>query len=287
MVAVTVLSGCSDSGQRGTPRARASAGAVQPSTTSSPTAPTPPDHVVIVIVENHNFDQVLRSPGAPYFHQLVRSGRSLTRFYAITHPSQPNYIALFSGSTQGIRDDSCPHSFNGPNLGSALRSHGYTFVGYSQGLPKPGWTGCTLGDYARKHAPWVNFTNLPSTTNRPMTDFPTDYATLPTVSFVVPDLQHDMHDGTLAQSDAWVRKNISHYVTWAKTHNSLLVLTADEDDKSSGNNIPALVVGEYVRPGVDDHRYTLYSLLRTLEDWYGLPHLGNSATAAAITGLRR
>lgn len=240
-----------------------------------------------MIVENHSFDEVLKSSGAPYFAQLVRSGRTLTQFYAITHPSQPNYLALFSGSTQGIRDDSCPHTFSGPNLGSELRSHGHSFTGYAQGLPQPGWTGCTHGDYARKHAPWVNFSNLPaSTTSRPMSDFPTNYADLPTVSFVIPDLQHDMHDGTLAQSDTWVRKNLADYVAWAKTHNSVLVLTADEDDKSADNNIPAVVVGQGVRPGQDDHTYTLYSLLRTIEDWYGLPPLGHSATATPIAGLR-
>jgi hypothetical protein len=87
-----------------------------------------------------------------------------------------------------------------------------------------------VGAYARKHNPWVNSTNVPSASNRPLTDFPTDYATLPAVSMVVPNLNNDMHDGTIAQGDAWVRDHLDGYVQWAKTHNSLFILTFDEDD---------------------------------------------------------
>jgi phosphatidylinositol-3-phosphatase len=156
----------------------------------------------------------------------------------VTHPSQPNYLALFSGSTQGIISDSCPHTFSTANLGQELIGAGLGFAGYSESMPSAGYPGCTSGTYARKHNPWVNFTNVPSADNLTFAAFPSNFASLPTLSFVVPNLQDDMHDGTVAQGDTWLHNNIDGYAQWAKTHNSLLVVTWDEDDNSSANHIP-------------------------------------------------
>ena len=114
--------------------------------------------------------------------------------HAETHPSQPNYLALFSGDTQGVDDDTCPLTFSGPNLASELIAAGYTFAGYSEDLPGTGYTGCRAGGYARKHSPWTDFTNLPAGVNQPLSAMPADYDALPTVSFVIPNLCHDMHD---------------------------------------------------------------------------------------------
>ncbi|HEV8557041.1 MAG TPA: alkaline phosphatase family protein, partial [Actinophytocola sp.] len=87
-------------------------------------------------------------------------GRTSPQSFAVTHPSQPNYLALFSGSTQGITNDSCPHTFSNGNLGRQLIDAGLTFAGYSEGLPSTGSTVCTSGRYARKHSPWMNWSNL-------------------------------------------------------------------------------------------------------------------------------
>ncbi|HEY7415588.1 MAG TPA: alkaline phosphatase family protein, partial [Ktedonobacteraceae bacterium] len=126
-----------------------------------------PDHVVIVIEENHAYTQIIDSSSAPYINSLAAQGALFTNSHAVAHPSQPNYLALFSGSTQGITDDSCPHTFSGANLGSELIGAGLSFAGYSESSPKVGFTECTEGGvpiiddlYARKHAPWVNFTNV-------------------------------------------------------------------------------------------------------------------------------
>src|SRR5262249_11245821 len=91
-------------------------------------------------------------------HQLAGQERRavFTRAFAETHPSQPNYLALFSGSTQGVTDDSCPHTFAADNLARALLDAGRTFTGYSEGLPSPGYSGCSSGSYARKHNPWAD-----------------------------------------------------------------------------------------------------------------------------------
>lgn len=247
-----------------------------------------PAHVVIVVLENHSYAEVLGGTRAPYLRQLAAAGTTFTRFSAIGHPSQPNYFALFAGSTHGVGSTPCPRGFRGPDLGSSLRSHGYSFAGYAEGLPRVGSTVCHAdgrNGYVLRHAPWTSFTDLPPSASRSMRDFPADPAALPTVSFVIPDLADDMHNGTVARSDGWLRRHLAGYVGWARSHNSLLVITTDEDDRTEHNRIPTLIVGDHVPTATDAQHLTLYSLLRFIEDSYGLPRLGHSATAVPIRGL--
>jgi phospholipase C len=262
----------------------AAAGAARGATAPTPRAGVPhPDHVVILVLENHGYGQVIRNRQAPYISSLVDGAANLTQSYAVTHPSEPNYLALYSGSTQGLTDDSCPHTYTTPNLGQQLIAAGRTFAGYSESMPSDGYTGCTSGRYARKHNPWVNFTNVPAASNLTYTRFPTDYTTLPTVSYVIPNLCNDMHDCGVSTGDTWVRNNLDGYVTWAQTHNSLLILTFDEDNRLSGNRIPTLIVGQPAKPGTYPGRVTHYGILRTVQEMYGLPCTANSCAAAPIT----
>jgi hypothetical protein len=244
-----------------------------------------PDHVVIVIEENHSYSEIIGSSAAPYINSLAAQGALFTQSYAVTHPSQPNYLDLFSGSNQGVTDDSCPHSFATANLGLYLLNASLTFAGYSEDLPSVGSTVCTSGAYARKHAPWVNFTNIPTNTNLPYSYFPTDYTTLPTLSFVIPNLNDDMHDGTIQQGDSWLRQHLDAYVQWAMTHNSLLIVTFDEDDGSQGNRIATIFAGPMVVPGQYSESINHFNLLRTLEDMYGLPYAGVSGNYQPITDV--
>lgn len=247
------------------------------------------DHVVIVVMENASINSIVgNTRDAPYINALLASSAYFTQSHAVTHPSQPNYLALFSGSTQGITDDSCPHTFDTDNLGHQLLAAGYSFASYSETMPSPGYTGCAYGasGYARRHDPWVNFSNIPPSTNLPYTAFPSDYSTLPTVSFVIPNLCDDMHDCPVATGDSWLGSHMASYISWAKTHNSLLVLTWDEDDDASlGNRIITLFAGANIRPGNYAEPIDHYSVLRTLEDMYGLPALGNASTATPITDI--
>ena len=247
-----------------------------------------PAHVVVVIEENHPYDQIIGSGDAPYLNSLAGQGASFTASYAVAHPSEPNYLALFSGSTQGLTDDSCPHTFTGPTLGSELLGAGLTFAGYSESLPATGWTGCSAGDYARKHNPWVDFADIPASANRTFDAFPSSaagFAALPTLSIVVPNLQHDMHDGTVQQGDDWLRAHLSGYADWARTHDSLLVVTWDEDDNGPDNHIPTLVVGAGVKQGRYGELLDHYRVLRTLEAAYGLTPVGESAQRAPVTDI--
>jgi PKD repeat protein len=260
---------------------------------SAQSVPTP-DHVVIVVLENHGYSQIIGSSSAPYINSLATDtdGALFTQSFGVEHPSQPNYLDLFSGSNQSVILDFTPFSFllpfTTPNLGAALLQHGRTFTGYSEDLPSVGYTGDNSGQYYRKHNPWVNWqgtgTNgIPSALNQPFTAFPSNYNNLPTVSFVIPNQDHDMHDGTIAQADIWLRTNIDGYVQWAKQHNSLLMLTFDEDDNGSNNQITTIFVGQMVKFGQYPEHITHYNVLRTLEDMYALPYAGSSSTATAIS----
>src|SRR5689334_14231092 len=150
-----------------------------------------PDHVLIAIEENHAYSEIISNSAAPYINGLAQQGALFTSSHAIEHPSQPNYLDLFSGINQGVTDDSCPHTFSTANLGSELAGAGLTFDGYSEDLPSVGFTGCTNNQYARKHDPWINFTNVLTTEHLPFSSFPTDFNTLPTISFVIPNQLDD------------------------------------------------------------------------------------------------
>lgn len=242
-----------------------------------------PDHVVIVLEENHSYKQIITDHAAPYIDQLANTSASMTNSHAITHPSQPNYLALFSGSTHGIVNDTCPHTFGSRNLGSELGSAGLSFTGYSESMPSVGYTGCKTATYARKHNPAPDFTDLPGGVNQPFAAFPYDYSQLPTVSYVVPNLQHDMHDGTVRAADSWLRTHFDRYVTWAKAHNSLLILTWDEG--AEPNQIPTVFAGAHVKPGDYAEHVDHYNVLATVQDMYGLPPLGVSAERSPITDI--
>jgi phospholipase C len=247
-----------------------------------------PDHVVIVIEENHGFSQIMdKRNRASYIHGLAKRGMLFTDYHGVTHPSLPNYLALFSGSTQGVTNDSCPHSFNNDNLASSLLHGGFSFVTYSESLPETGYLGCASGAYQRKHNPASNWqgTRLPAEINQRFADFPRDFSRLPTVSFVIPDQDNDMHDGSFEAADQWLKTRIEPYVTWALKHNSLLILTWDEDDFRAENHVATILVGPMVKTGVSMQRIDHYSVLRTLLDFYGLPALGASRDAEPIKGV--
>ncbi len=243
-----------------------------------------PDHIVIVIEENKSFSQIIDNRDAPYINELAKRGSLFTNSYGVTHPSQPNYLALFTGSTRGITSNACPLDLGGDNLASQLQAKGLSFISYAESMPEAGYDGCIYGAYMRKHNPVANWKTL-TAHNQPFSVFPADYAQLPTVAFIVPDQRNDMHDGSIAQGDAWLKQNIEAYAKWAMRHNSLLIVTWDEDDGSSNNRIATIMVGQRVKPGKYNQRIDHYNLLRTVEEMYGLPCLGESTRAQIMKGV--
>ncbi len=254
-----------------------------------------PSHIVIVILENHSFDQIVGSKNSPYINYLInnKSCALFTESYAVTHPSQPNYLALFSGSVNGVADDQLPETFpfNTPNLGAELLKNGYSFAGYSEDLPEVGFNGKFSGPYARKHNPWVNWQDskingIPKRDNLPFTSFPKDYKLLPDVSFIIPNQLNDMHDGKeperIIRSDAWLKKNLDGYIQWAKKNNSLFILTFDEDNNTSTNKITTLFVGQKIKGATYNEKINHFSILKTIEKMYNLPYAGESSEANLI-----
>jgi hypothetical protein len=263
------------------------------------------DHIIIVIEENKNYEEIIDNKHGPYINDVLKKeGANLTQMYAEEHHSEGNYFWLFSGNNQkvGYLDDIPTSAIKAPNLGSELIRTGHSFKGYSEGLPAVGSTVARQGLYARKHCPWVSFSNLPngtiaadSSTLRFPEDFPTDYNALPTVAFVIPNLADDMHDGkpnsSIPAGDKWLRRNLDAYYQWAKQHNSLLILTFDESDEytftggvtnpadpspNKRNRIPTILAGAHIKPGdySEDKGVTHVNLLRTLEAMYKLNKSG-------------
>jgi hypothetical protein len=228
-----------------------------------------PAHIVVVMEENHGYFQIIGNPHASYINYLAETGTVFTNYHAIGHPSQPNYFALFSGSTQGVNGDGEYFFPNTPTIAGQLRRAGYSFVGYAE------------PPLDRDHAPWVSFEDSKGAA-QPFSHFPTDYSTLPTVSFVSPNLLNDMHDGTISQGDQWLKANLGAYAAWAMNHNSLLVLTFDEDQGTVDNRVATIVVGDGVVANRSTQRVDHYALLHTIELLYDLPPLGMSGTSRVM-----
>ncbi|WP_369830447.1 alkaline phosphatase family protein [Mycobacterium sp. E2327] len=246
-----------------------------------------PAHVVIVVEENRAATTIIGNKSAPFINALAAGGANMVQSFAEAHPSEPNYLALFAGSTLGVTKDSCPVDGGAtPNLASELLAAGYSFVGYAEGLPAQGSPVCSAGKYARKHVPWANFSNVPAANSLPFSAFPMgNYAALPTVSFVIPNNDDNMHDGSIAQADAWLSRELSGYANWAVANNSLLIVTWDEDDGGPRNQIPTVIYGAHVQPGNYNEQINHYSVLSTLEQMYGMPKTGYAAGAAPIATI--
>ena len=234
-------------------------------------------------MENHSYDQIIGSSDAPYINQLAGQHGIATNFYAESHPSLPNYVAMTSGSTQGISDDDDPtaHPLDVPSLFSLLPGSG------SRSLLESMPSNCyrsDSGDYAVRHNPQAYYVNLGgdcATYNVPLSDPPDLSARF---TFVTPNLIHDMHDGTVADGDGWLSTFIPTVTSSGEyaAGTSAVFVTWDEDDQLGTNQVPTLVIAPSVAPGarVAD-RLDHYAMLRATQEMLGVtPLLGNAATAA-------
>jgi len=262
-----------------------------------------PDHVVVLIEEDHSYTQLFGSNGlaslviwpvmvphlqtqAPRLHTLEERSASFTHAYSIGHRNAVDYNAIFSGVQITIRQNPAPASLSAPNVASELNAAGLSFGGYSESLPKTGFTGTKSGDYTRAHNPWVQYSNVPASQNMPFSKFPGDYRKLPTVSYVVPNESNNMHSGQVIEADNWYENNIAPYAKWAISHNSLLIVTWDESHQGN-DQIPTMFYGPMVRPGHYSERITQANMLATIEAMYGLQPTGASALASPITDVFR
>ncbi len=245
-------------------------------------------HVTVVVMENRDYPAIVGNRHAPFFNDvLVPGGVLLTNSHAVAHPSEPNYLALFSGSTQGLRDDSCPHVFTGANVGAQTIAAGGTFGGYAESMPHDGFAGCwgSAGLYARKHVPWANFPSLPAADSRVYRGQPSP---MPSLAWIVPNMCNDMHDCSTQIGDDWMREHLPPLIAWNAAHDGLLVVTWDEaDPDDGGNRIPTVLVGPMLRNGRYDGFVDDYVLLRTIEAGLGLSCIGDACRARPISGIWR
>lgn len=261
-------------------------------------APPPPaggvpplDHVVVVVMENHSYDQVR---GAAYTAGLIAGGASCADMHAVSHPSQPNYVALWSGAFQGVSSDACPppgSPYATENLGHACEAAGVSWRSYAEALPSAGYTGCSAGSgtniYVRKHCPWTDFSNLAHANERPYTDLALDIAagTLPRLAVVVPNQCHNTHDCAVSVGDTWLADNLPALIA-AVGPKGMVVVTWDEDDNGAGNHILTVCAGPVVKAGYVSHRrVTHFTLLRTLCDALGVAPFAAAADETALVDL--
>jgi phosphatidylinositol-3-phosphatase len=269
---------------------------------------TAPSHIIVVVEENHSFEQLIGSPEAPFFNQLASRGTLLTDYHAITHPSLPNYIALLDGRTDGIRTNCHRCTVPGSTLVDQLEGHHISWTAYLEGLPAPCSTVVGAGAYTEAVDPFMHaarIRDVPARCDRvvPFSSFAADLEAgrLPKVAFVAPNLRDDMHSGPVPAADLWLRRLVGQLEAnrvWRQ--DTRLVVTFDESTRSDtrscchglgrGGRIPTIVFGPRVAAGRDSTAYTHYSLLRSIEVALGLPllsHAGDRDTATIPAVAKR
>jgi phospholipase C len=247
-------------------------------------------HVVVITFENKDEGQVVGSRSAPTFAAMARRYARLTNYEGVSHPSLPNYLALVSGSTHGIHSDCTSCIVNARNLADTLGAAGRSWKAYAEGLPRAGWTGASAGLYAKKHMPFLYFSDVVSRPARrgrivPFTRLAADLAAgaMPDFALLVPNLCNSMHDCSVATGDRWLARVLPPLLKLPET-----VVFVVFDEGEGGNHVPALALGTAVRAGTRATASTgHYGLLRTIETAWGLPLLGHSASARPITGIWR
>lgn len=269
---------------------------VRPTPAQAATVPAY-NHVFVIVMENHSYSDVVGNTSAPYFNNLIASGALASSYYAVTHPSLPNYLAMVGGSTYGVTSDCTTCYVSAASLADRVEAAGKSWKAYQESMPSACYLGSTY-PYAQKHNPLIYFNNIRTNATRcrsrivPYTQLRTDLAyasTTPAFGFITPNMCNDTHDCSVATGDAWLKAQVPMLLASPafKTQRSLLVVTWDEDDSSSSNHIPLLMLGSGVRAGyVSSTSYNHYSLLHTIEATLGAGTItANDANAALMADM--
>lgn len=264
---------------------------------STPTSLVPSfEHIVLILFENKEFGDVIGNQDMPEFNRLADNNTLLTQYFAVRHPSLPNYIALIGGDTFGI-DSNCKDCFiNAPSLPDLIEASGRSWKTYQEDMPEPCYLGST-SDYAQKHNPFVYFDPIRLNKERcersvvPLTDLNADIlgGSLPNFIFITPNLCNDSHDCSLDVADNWLKNLLATLVPALDTTGQpyLVVLVFDEGDGNgsccglpakAGGRVPVVLISSLVKEAFqDDTPYTHYSLLKTISASWGLNDLGHAA----------
>jgi phospholipase C len=250
-------------------------------------------HIFVIVMENHSFEEIIGSSAAPYFNELAGRYGLATAYGGLFHPSQANYIAMVSGSGQGV-DDNDNHDLDAPTVFDQLEAAGHDWRVAAENVPAGCFTGAVSqdgpdgpGTYARKHNPAISFVAIQSSAERcakiiPFNAFDPAAAD---VQFIFPNLCHDMHDCPIADGDRWLSSWVPDLLASpAWKDGGVLFITFDEPpDDAADARIPTLVISPAVTPGYRSNEpHTHYSLLRTIEEAFHLDCLENACSANTL-----
>lgn len=241
--------------------------------------------VMVIVFENASFEDAANQP---FFKELAARGLLLTNYHAITHPSQPNYVAMVAGTTEGVPgDDHADLDFR--HIGDLLEERGKSWKVYAEGYPGGCFRHMETGRYVRRHVPFISFKDVQADPRRcakvvDAAAFDADVAAgaLPDYSFYVPDLDHDGHETSVEFADRWFEGKFRPLLGNPPfSRGLLLIVTFDEGSFLGDNRIYTAAVGDGIQPGtVSDAPFTHYSLLRSIEDNFGLGTLGREDAKA-------
>jgi hypothetical protein len=289
-----------------TPTVAATAAA--PTAAATPAAPPPPraagavpsfSHVFVIVMENHEYNSVIGNPAAPYTNGLVASYGLATNYFAASHPSLPNYLALTAGSTFGIASDCTTCFVSATNVADQVEGSGRSWKAYLEDMPVPCYKGASSGNYAMKHNPFMYYNDIRNNSARcaahvaPFTQFWVDMSSgvVPDFVWITPNMCNDTHDCPVSTGDAWLRSVMPTITGSAAFRNGgVLFITWDEGSSSAGccsgtwgGHVATLVVAPNAiggfRSGVAENHY---GLLRTIEDGFHLGHLGAAGWASNL-----
>lgn len=253
-------------------------------------------HVFIIMMENEAIDEIIgNTRSAPYINSLAQQYAVAANYYGTTHPSLPNYISLISGDTQGITTNCNDCFVNAPNITDQIETAGKTWKAYMESMPSPCFVGDSGAIYRQKHNPFIYFDNIRTNPARcakivPFTQFDADLqaGTLPDFVWITPNMCNSIHDCSLKTGDDWLKTWVTKILAapeWQQ--NGVLFLTFDESKPSDdtgcctyavGGHLLTMVISPLAKPAFQSQvAYDHYSMLRTIEQSWGMPLLGKAS----------
>jgi phospholipase C len=266
--------------------------------------------VFTIVMENHSKGQIFGNSDAPFINQIASQNAIASGYHdSYVHPSEPNYIWMVSGENFGILNDNDPGAGNHiaatSHIADQLEGAGLTWKTYQESMG----TECTLYShdlYASKHNPFVYFDDINGWDGKQLNSTPrcrehvVDYSqldadiaagTLPKYAFITPNLQDDMHDGSIAQGDAWLAREIPKILGTKEFNDggAIFLLWDEGGGLIPGDDPPMIVISPHAKPGFQSQTsYDTSSYLKTVEQILGLQELPcaqNSASVQPMTDL--
>ncbi len=255
-----------------------------------------PSHTVLIVLENHELSEVIGGSESSTLDELSQAGALAIDYYAVAHPSLPNYLSLTGGSTFGISEDCTDCHARGANLATQLSAAGISWRAYMGSMPQPCFKGAEAGDYAKRHNPFLYFPTIANNprlcaNDVPETELNTELTNhdLPTFSWISPNLCNDAHSCEFGKADEYLGRLAPLLLRQLGPH-GLLIITFDEGSSNAsccgnahGGRVATILVGPEVRRGFRLRApYSHYSLLATLEDRLHLRRLRNARSATPM-----